>query len=213
MNWLVVGCRCRAQLPGRSRDRQTRPLIPRRRDRLHRLHNRGPRNPQPLRNPSLRHPLRRQPPDQRPIFQSDHTPIVECSLFKRYRPVFKRRRHRSVPHRAPMPFRCLQAPKNGQTATTDSNAGALPTRESEWRPCFVLSRLHQSIDEIECSVIITVPHNAERAPLRNTWRSISRQDSRHHAAYLVCAGASAKLTIARTTAGSASTRVWPRPLV
>ncbi|WP_344444617.1 hypothetical protein, partial [Herbiconiux moechotypicola] len=30
---------------------------------------------------SLRHTLRRQPPDQRPILQSDHSPIVECSLF------------------------------------------------------------------------------------------------------------------------------------
>ncbi|WP_291045729.1 hypothetical protein, partial [Herbiconiux sp.] len=28
-----------------------------------------------------RHALCRQPPDQRPIFQSDHSPIVECSLF------------------------------------------------------------------------------------------------------------------------------------
>ena len=34
-----------------------------------------------LRDPRLRHPLRRQPPDQRPVLQSDHSPIVECSLF------------------------------------------------------------------------------------------------------------------------------------
>ncbi|WP_212743188.1 hypothetical protein, partial [Microbacterium sp. 2FI] len=25
--------------------------------------------------------LRSQPPDQRPVLQSDHSPIVECSLF------------------------------------------------------------------------------------------------------------------------------------
>ena len=32
-------------------------------------------------DPRLRHALRRQPPDQRPVLQSDHSPIVECSLF------------------------------------------------------------------------------------------------------------------------------------
>jgi APA family basic amino acid/polyamine antiporter len=64
----------------------------------------------PLRDTRLRHTLRSQSPDQRPIFQSDHSPIVECSLFKRrYRPVFKRRRHpgggsgKHFPHSHPGP--------------------------------------------------------------------------------------------------------------
>jgi len=48
---------------------------------VHRLDHRGPRDPQPLRDPCLRHALRSKPPDQRPVFQSDHSPIVECSLF------------------------------------------------------------------------------------------------------------------------------------
>ena len=59
----------------------------------HRLDHRVPRDPQPLSDPRLRHPLRRQPPDQRPVLQSDHTPIVECSLFdRRYCSVFDRHR-------------------------------------------------------------------------------------------------------------------------
>ena len=49
--------------------------------RAHRLDHRRPRDPQPLGDPRLRHPLRSQPPDQRPVLQSDHSPIVECSLF------------------------------------------------------------------------------------------------------------------------------------
>ena len=48
---------------------------------VHRLDHRGPRDPQPLRDPCLRHALRSKPPDQRPVFQSDHSPIVECSPF------------------------------------------------------------------------------------------------------------------------------------
>ena len=64
-----------------ERRRPRRPLIPRRRVRVHRLDDRGPRDPQPRRDPCLRHPIGSQPPDQRPVLQSDHTPIVECSLF------------------------------------------------------------------------------------------------------------------------------------
>ena len=64
-----------------ERRRSRRPLIPRRRVQVHRLHDRCPRDPQPLGDPRLRHALRSQPPDQRPVLQSDHTPIVECSLF------------------------------------------------------------------------------------------------------------------------------------
>ena len=56
-------------------------LIARRRVRVHRLDDRGPRDAQPLRDPCLRHTLRSQPSDQRPVLQSDHSPIVECSLF------------------------------------------------------------------------------------------------------------------------------------
>ena len=69
------------RLEHRERRRPRRPLIPRRRIRVHRLDHRGPRDPQPLRDPCLRHPLSSQPPDQRPVLQSDHSPIVECSLF------------------------------------------------------------------------------------------------------------------------------------
>ena len=69
--------------PLRKRRRRSPPLIPRRHLRADRLQHSRPRDTQPRRDPRLRHTLRRQPPDQCPIFQSDHTPIVECSLFKR----------------------------------------------------------------------------------------------------------------------------------
>jgi hypothetical protein len=48
-----------------ERRRSRHPLIPRRRVRVHRLHDRCPRDPQPLGDPRLRHALRSQPPDQR----------------------------------------------------------------------------------------------------------------------------------------------------
>ena len=75
----------RPTTPGPGLDRRERrlrrpPHIPRRCLRGHRLDHRGPRDPQPLRGPRLRHPLRRQPPDQRPVLQSDHSPIVECTV-------------------------------------------------------------------------------------------------------------------------------------
>jgi len=69
------------RLDYRERRRPRPPLIPRRRGRVHRLDDRGPRDPQPLRDPRVRHALPSEPPDQRPVLQSDHTPIVECSLF------------------------------------------------------------------------------------------------------------------------------------
>ena len=66
----------RERRPGRPPD------IPRRRVRSDRLHHRRPRDPQPRRDPRVRHTLRGKPPDQCPVFQSDHSPIVvECSLF------------------------------------------------------------------------------------------------------------------------------------
>ena len=64
-----------------ERRRPRRSYVARRRIRVHRLDDRGPRDPQPLSDARLRHPFRSQPPDQRPVLQSDHTPIVECSLF------------------------------------------------------------------------------------------------------------------------------------
>ncbi len=69
----------------RERVRPRGPLIPRRRPRGHRLDDHGPRDPQPRSDPRLRQALRSKPPDQRPILQSNHSPIVECSLFKRRR--------------------------------------------------------------------------------------------------------------------------------
>lgn len=87
--------RTHPRLERRERRRRRCPLIVRRRFRVHRLDDRGPRDPQPLSNMRLRHALAGQPPDQRPVLQSDHSPIVECSLFKRrYCPVFERRRQR-----------------------------------------------------------------------------------------------------------------------
>jgi hypothetical protein len=68
-------------LEHRERRRPGPAHIPRRRIRLHSPDHRGPRDPQPLRDPRLRHPLSSQPPDQRPVLQSDHSPIVECSLL------------------------------------------------------------------------------------------------------------------------------------
>lgn len=39
------------------------------------------RETQPLRDACLRHAFRSQSSGQRPVLQSDHTPIVECRLF------------------------------------------------------------------------------------------------------------------------------------
>ena len=58
--------------------------------------HRVPRDPQPLSDLRLRHPLRGQPPNQRPVLQSDHTPIVECSLFDRQDCSATKRRLRDV---------------------------------------------------------------------------------------------------------------------
>ncbi len=58
--------------------------------------DRVPRDPQTISDLRLGNPLRSQPPNQRPIFQSDHTPIIECSLFDRQDcSDFSRHRHRS----------------------------------------------------------------------------------------------------------------------
>ena len=51
--------------------------------RRHSTGHRVARDAQPSRDLRLRHALRGQPPNQRPVLQSDHTPIVECSLFDR----------------------------------------------------------------------------------------------------------------------------------
>lgn len=65
-------------LDDRARRRHRRPHLPRRRIRVHRLDHRGRRDPQPLGDPAFG--IIRQVPDQRPVL-SDHSPIVECSLF------------------------------------------------------------------------------------------------------------------------------------
>ena len=65
------------------RRRHRRPLILRRLRRVHRPRHRVARDPQPLSDPRLRDALRGQPPNQCPVFQSDHPPSVECSLFAR----------------------------------------------------------------------------------------------------------------------------------
>ncbi len=62
--------------------RERRTNIRRWRLRIHCLDRRRPRDPKPRSDPRVRHPLRGKPPDQRPILQSDHSPIaVACSLF------------------------------------------------------------------------------------------------------------------------------------
>ena len=71
-----------------------RPLIARWLHRRHRPGHRVTRNPQPFSDLRLGHPLRSQPSNQRPVFQGDHTPIIECSPFDRQNcSEFSRHRH------------------------------------------------------------------------------------------------------------------------
>ena len=48
----------------------------------HRPRHRVARDPQPLSDPRLRHALRGQPPNQRPVLQSDHTPSRRVLTFR-----------------------------------------------------------------------------------------------------------------------------------
>ena len=51
------------------------------------------RYPQPFSDLRLGNPFRSKPSNQRPVFQSNHTPIIECSLFDRQNcSVFSRHR-------------------------------------------------------------------------------------------------------------------------